>query len=308
MRWVDSRAAALLGMTALLIGAARGDALLVKGAWASASDAVTPLPEGGVIADHVYRNPYFGLTYVLNSDWSKQYDGPPPSDSGYYVLAQLEPSERSKRSSEGHALIAAQDMFFSRAPVDSAADLINYAKDHLDKQYKIERAPAKTRIAGHDFIRFDYASAVAQLHWHVLATQVRCHTLEFVFTGRDTHFMESVIRAMNSMTLGDTEQPVCIKSFASPQNMLTREEPEFRDSKFNPIPVRIIVGTDGRVRHVHFLSSFPEQAQSIMSALSQWQFKPYLVNGRPVEVETGIMFGRYAVSDAATPTTSRPPS
>ena len=33
--------------------------LLVKGAWSSASDSVTPVPEGGRVAKDVYGNKYF---------------------------------------------------------------------------------------------------------------------------------------------------------------------------------------------------------------------------------------------------------
>jgi hypothetical protein len=51
-------------------------------------------------------------------------------------------------------------------------------------------------------------------------------------------------------------------------------------------------GREGKVKHVHFLSAFPAQSQAITAALSQWRFKPYLRNGQPVEVETGMLFGR----------------
>jgi hypothetical protein len=63
--------------------------------------------------------------------------------------------------------------------------------------------------------------------------------------------------------------------------------------------VRIIIDKEGRVKHIHFLSAFPDQAKSITEALSR--FKPYLRDGRPVEVETGIMFGR-------APRSTTPPS
>ncbi|PYU28965.1 MAG: hypothetical protein DMG32_01355 [Acidobacteria bacterium] len=64
--------------------------------------------------------------------------------------------------------------------------------------------------------------------------------------------------------------------------------------RFNPIPVRIIIDKDGKVKHIHFLSAFPDQAKSITDALLQWRFKPYLREGRPTEVETGIIFGNAA--------------
>ena len=57
--------------------------ILVKGAWASASDATTPVPEGGAVTPSTYTNSYFDLTYPLPRDWVQKYEGPPPSNSGY---------------------------------------------------------------------------------------------------------------------------------------------------------------------------------------------------------------------------------
>src|SRR5215470_8020735 len=65
--------------------------ILVKGAWASASDSATPLPEGGSIANQIYTSEYFGLSYPLPAGWFQKFQGPPPSDSGSYVLAQIVP-------------------------------------------------------------------------------------------------------------------------------------------------------------------------------------------------------------------------
>jgi hypothetical protein len=44
------------------------------------------------------------------------------------------------------------------------------------------------------------------------------------------------------------------------------------------------------VLHVHPIAGFPDQKKSVAAALAQWEFKPYLVNGRAVEVETGVLF------------------
>src|ERR1700685_4597354 len=70
--------------------------ILVKGAWSSASDSVTPQPAGGNETDKTYSDPYFGITYPLPSDWTEAYKGPPPSDPGRYVLAQLRPGDTFK--------------------------------------------------------------------------------------------------------------------------------------------------------------------------------------------------------------------
>jgi hypothetical protein len=289
------------------------ETILLKGAWSSASDSVTPLPEGGKVADSVYTNPYFGLTYPLSPDWTEKYSGPPPSDSGYYVLGQIRPADTFKGTSRGSILIAAQDLFFTLTPAKNALELINYNKDNLNADYKVEQPPTPVTIANHSFLRFDYGSPVAELHWHVLATEIRCHLIQFVFTSRDAKLAEGLIEEMNKMNLpaeagpvsgtGGGDVPVCIKDYASGENVMERVDPVFAERRFNPVPVRVIIDKEGKVKHIHFLSAFPEQAKAITDALSQWRFRPYLLHGHPVEVETGIMFGR-APRPAALPSTN----
>ncbi len=278
------------------------EVILVKGAWSSASDSVTPLPEGGKVGADVYSNQYFGLTYTLPPGWTEKYSGPPPSDSGYYVLAQLRPADTFKGTSRGNILIAAQDMFFTLTPAKDALELTNYAKDNLNADYKVEQPPTELKIAKHSFVRFDYGSPVAGLHWHVLATQIRCHVVQFIFTSRDTELAEQLIREMNQIKLpagagttsgtGGGDVPTCIKEYASGENVVERVDPVFAERRFNPVPVRIIIDKEGKVKHIHFLSAFPDQAEAITDALFQWRFRPYVRDGKPVEVETGIMFGR----------------
>jgi hypothetical protein len=276
--------------------------ILVKGAWSSASDSVTPLPEGGRVTNSVYSNPYFRLTYGLSPGWTEKYSGPPPSDNGYYVLAQIRPADSFKGTSHGSILIAAQDLFFTLTPATNALELINYSKDKLNTDYRVEQPPTLVRIADHSFVRYDYSSPVAELHWHVLATQIRCHMVQFVLTSRDTKLLESLIQEMDTMKLpanagpisgtGGDDVPLCIKDYASGENVVERVDPVFTEHSFNPVPVRIIIDKEGKVKHIHFLSAFPDQAKAITDALSQWRFRPYLRDGKPVEVETGIMFGR----------------
>ena len=91
--------------------------ILVRGAWSSASDSVTPVPEGGKVVNHVFRDEYFGMTYALPPDWTEKYKGPPPSDGGRYVLAQLSPGDAFKGLARGSILITAQDLFFTTVPL-----------------------------------------------------------------------------------------------------------------------------------------------------------------------------------------------
>jgi hypothetical protein len=114
--------------------------------------------------------------------------------------------------------------------------------------------------------------------------------------------MEGLIKEMDKMSLpaeagpisgrGGGDVPVCIKDYASGENVMERVEPFFAERKFNSVPVRITINKEGKVKHIHFLSAFPDQAKAVTDALFQWRFRPYLRDGKPMEVETGIMFGR----------------
>ena len=291
--------------------------ILVKGAWSSASDSVTPLPEGGSITDNIFANQYFGISFPLPADWYEQYKGPPPSDSGYYVLAQLKPADTFKGPMKGHMLIAAQDLFFSLVPASNATELIKYTRDKLQPDYQVERQPAEVRIANHSFVRFDYVAPAADLHWYVLATEIRCHAVEFVLTSRDTSLLESLIKNMEKIKLppeadpdsgtGGGNFPVCIRDYATEENVTNRVDPVLTERRYNPIPVRIIIDTSGKVKHIHFLSAFPEQSKAITDALLQWTFKPYVRNGQAVEVETGIMFGQSPRRKPPAPASSKTP-
>ncbi len=133
-------------------------------------------------------------------------------------------------------------------------------------------------------------------------TEIRCHVVQIVLTSRDAQLLEGLRRDMNKMKLpadtgpiretGEGAVPVCVKDYARDENMLERADPVFTERRFNPVPVRIIIDKEGKVKQIHFLSAFTDQAKVISDALGRWKFRPYRRDGQPVEVETGILFGR----------------
>jgi hypothetical protein len=276
--------------------------IIVKGAWSSASDSVTPLPEAGGVVNSIYSNPYFGITYALPPNWAEKHKVPPPSDTGLYRLAFITPTESYKGPSRGSMVISARDMFFSPFPAANALELVKYKRDTLAADYKMELQPSETKIGGVAFTFYAYWSPVAEMHWYVLATEIRCHAVEIVLTSHDPKLLESLVLDLNKMKLpagaspiggrSGGDFPVCIKDYASEEHVIERVEPVFSERRFNPVPVRITIDKQGKIKHIHFISAFPEQAKAISDALAQWRFRPYLRDGKPVEVETGIMFGR----------------
>ncbi len=284
--------------------------ILVKGAWPSASDSGTPLPEDGRWAGGSYQNDYFGLTLRFSARWQAGLEGPPPSDSGAYTLAQIVPAERFRAGKAGHLLITAQDIFFTATRANSPLELVNFTSEHLDRSvYRVEEAPRQTLLGQRPFVRFGYQSAVAAMHWTILATEIRCHIIEFVFVSTRPQSMADLLQSMDSITLpaaapehdgtDGAAQPLCIRDYASAEHLLERVEPVLTEPHLNSIPVRIIIDAQGEIRHIHLLRAFADQARAITDALRQWRFKPYVMDGRPVEVETGIVFGLRARAPAS---------
>jgi hypothetical protein len=171
----------------------------------------------------------------------------------------------------------------------------------------VETPPKPIKIADHSFISFSYWSPAARLHWYVLATEIRCHVVQIVLTSRDAKLLDDLALDLNKMKLpaeatptggtGGGAVPVCVKDYARAENMIARVDPVFTDRKFNPVPVRIVIGKDGKVKHIHFISAFPDQTKAISDALAGWKFKPYRRDGQPLEVETGLQFGRRNARD-----------
>lgn len=275
--------------------------ILVKGAWSSASDSVTPVPEGATVSEGVFSDAYFGISYELPKDWTQEYEGPPPSESGGYVLAQVGPPQAEDGPTSASMLITAQDMFFTPLPATNALELTKYTREHLQADYKVGTAPKVIHLADRSFSFFSYWSPAAELHWYVLGIQIRCHAVQFVLTSRDSKLLDRLLLDLNRMKLpadvsatagdGGGSFPVCIKDYARDENVIARVDPVFTEHRFNPIPVRIIIDKQGKVKHIHFISAFPDEAKAIRDALEQWRFKPYVSDGQPEEVETGILFG-----------------
>jgi len=54
------------------------------------------------------------------------------------------------------------------------------------------------------------------------------------------------------------------------------------------VVLKAIIGKDGGIKELQVVSGHPILVPSALDAVKQWQYRPYLLNGEPVEVETTI--------------------
>lgn len=79
----------------------------------------------------------------------------------------------------------------------------------------------------------------------------------------------------------------------SPALLVNRVEPVFpailRQLHRNArVELRALIGTDGTIQSLKAVSGDPLCVQSALDAVRQWRYKPTLLNGQPVEVDTFI--------------------
>jgi periplasmic protein TonB len=56
-----------------------------------------------------------------------------------------------------------------------------------------------------------------------------------------------------------------------------------------PVVLAAIIGKDGTIQNLHVISTAsPLLNQSALDAVKQWRYRPYILNGEPVEVDTQI--------------------
>jgi hypothetical protein len=256
-----------------------------------ASAVVTPAnPEDGKVAAGRYTNEYFKMTYLLPTGWSEDRQGPAPSSSGYYVLTALTGGGRA-----GSILIAAQDRFFSIEHRGSPAELVERFRRRITEidGMTLDHEPEEMTISGGHFTRLDFSGV--GLYRMLLVAESRCHFVSFNLTTADPDVRASLMQSFDNLSIGEPADralstPICVKDYATSEHAVSRVEPVPAGPRFTSVPVRIIIGTDGRVRHIHVIRGSKEQKESITAALAGWRFEPLTVEGRPAEVETGITF------------------
>jgi hypothetical protein len=192
-------------------------------------------------------------------------------------------------------LIAAQDMFFAgEEPATLAAmtDALRHAMSRVDGM-SIDAEPTALDVAGRAMHRVDFSGA--GLHRSLVATEIRCHLVTFTLTARDPEALASLRLSLNRLATAaqgraSASAPPCVKDYVVADNLVERIEPDVSGATFEQIPVRLIVGADGAVKHVHVIRASPSRRKAVETALRQWRFKPPRIDGRPTDIETGLLF------------------
>ena len=263
-----------------------GLAVLLAAAGLGAAPPPEADPEAGGVTGGQYDNPYFGLRYTLPDGWTPSLAGPKPSRNGDYVLMPLAAPAGQKALLQ----FGAQDLFFAKSPPSgalAAARALQASVSAIDGT-QIDAEAKEITLSGRSAARIDYSGA--GLYHAYVVTVLRCHLVGVTATATDRSELERLADSLDKLVLPAADEPACVKDYASPETVVQQSQPALSGAKFTKIPVRIVIGPDGAVRHVHVINAAPEQRAAIEAALKTWQFKPYRKDGAAAALETGLSF------------------
>jgi hypothetical protein len=260
----------------------------------SSSLSVSPEPEEGGITNEIFSDAYFQLRIPLPAGWEEDVQGPVPSMGGYYTVVRF----KTQGGFRGMAFVEAQDMFFADPPIQDAMES-SKRKEHqaaFQLQDIIDHPPREIQLAGHRFVRLDYSGG--GYRHAAFSTLVRCHVVSIEILSRFPDVFQQAEADMGRISLLDIADPatgggpvpVCVKDYTTGTTVIHKVDPVMVGLRYTKVPTRFVIDTSGKVKHIHVINALPDQAKSVEDALAQWLFKPYIVNGHPVEVETGILF------------------
>ena len=88
--------------------------------------------------------------------------------------------------------------------------------------------------------------------------------------------------------------PLKVSSAALSDRLIRRLEPQYpeiarRSGLSGAVRLRLEIGTDGKVKSATVLEGAPVLAAAAKDAVLQWRYRPYVVENRPVAIETEII-------------------
>jgi len=86
-------------------------------------------------------------------------------------------------------------------------------------------------------------------------------------------------------------EPVVV-SEATERSLITDQPlivvPAAAGNQHGTVSLQVLVGRDGLVQDAKFFQGSLVFARAAIDGVKQWRFKPYIVNGRPVSVQTTL--------------------
>ena len=261
-----------------------------------------------------------GLSYSLSADWvlattlmRKHAAELDPSDHSVVLSAVYVPMNgKLSQTSPFFSLLA-----LHHAHPDCAVFLDQMAQQ-LEKQDKTQVKHAKQAfsVGSKDFSRLDFEQKGVLSHRSLICTTAKDYVLVWNAGARDGKGIEAVISSLSSVSTTDSvagpgapsapgasdprdpqesaeHVPIHVASGVSGGLLVKKVPPVYpADARAAYIEGTVIlkaeISKEGDIVNLELLDGPLELAGSAVDAVRRWKYRPYMLNGEPVRVQTQI--------------------
>ena len=273
-------------------------ALVLAGAGVSLAQSPTPPNafERGSISDNIYANQPLGITWEFPKEWAVQNEGTSLLSDKYHVMLRLLPSgTQSKELVE-----------IDYSTESDTARLVSLV------QRKAWEPSGQVRYytvgGGIPAGRNDYTSKDAPPRFLTVLNGQRRGALNLVFVAESAARIEELVQAalrikvqpdwgspddLPQVTPGSLPRRIRVSQGVLNGMVDRNVQPTYpqaaREAGIQgPVMFLAHISTDGTMKNLFVLRGPPLLVQAALEAVTQWRYKPYVLNGNPIELETQI--------------------
>jgi TonB family protein len=270
----------------------------------------------GIFHENVYSNDYFGIYYPLSRDWVLETglmrDKLEGKDSGVSVLlaAIRIPQDSSPLRADSSFTVLAEGGSQVLAP-DECKRYLGLVADELRSQKEGQQKGEVTQFksGGHDFYRADFEYRHGVDHGAILCTSVKEFRLQWNIRGWSKQGVEAAASTFNSLAQtppipsppvdpppkegSKKAQRVQIAQGVSAGLLIKKIQPVYpEDARYGRIQgevrLKAVITKNGDIADLEVLGGPIELVVSAVNAVRKWKYRPYLLMGDPVEVQTEV--------------------
>jgi len=284
----------------------------------SSPPAAPPL---GTFRDDAYSNDYFSIFYPLSRDWVRETDlmrskiaSEGNSQGTYVLLAAVHiPQDSEPMKADSSFIVISTNRSGAQDCKQYLEVFANSVQSHKDGKPKGD--VSQFTIAGHDFYRRDFEFRHDPEHRTFLCTSMKDYMLQWNIVGLSKDAIETAVSTLRSITPAPpppatTAQPppptvkssnvsphvqaVRVSSGVSVGLLIKKVVPVYPpEAKYahiqGSVVMQAVINKAGDVVDLEVISGPIELVVSAVNAVRKWKYRPYLLLGNPVEVQTQIV-------------------
>lgn len=277
-------------------------------------------PPLGTFKDEVYSNDFLGIQYPLSRDWVRETEimrkkAAADAPGTYVLLAAVHiPQHTAPLEADSSFIVSAVEGGSGlKETCDKYLQALG-AGIHSSKQGQQKGDISKSTIGGRDFYREDFEFNSDPRHRAFICTQAKGYLLQWNIAALSKNALNAAASTLNLIQSTTAQSSAPSTSDAALKPILNSPPPPSRIrvsqgvttgmviKKVQPVypeqarqariqgTVRMsaIISKTGDVMDIEVVEGPIELVVSAVNAVRQWKYRPYLLKGEPVEVDTQL--------------------